>query len=104
MKSDMKQLTNVIIVFFVLTSLQLFGHQRERYCEEGRETMETITDAQKEKLRSILSNYDSHSLTAKYAKAIHETFRKAGFRAGPATANAIREIGFDPDKLRNISK
>lgn len=99
----MKKLTSVILVLFVLTSLQLSAQQKEESREEGQETMETITDAQKEKLKTILSNYDSQSLTAKDAKAIHEAFRETGLRAGPATADAMREIGFDPDKLRDLA-
>lgn len=99
----MKKLTSVILVLFVLTSLQLSAQQKEESREERQETMETITDAQKEKLKTILSNYDPHSLTTKDAKAIHEAFREAGLRAGPATADAMREIGFDPDKLRDLA-
>ena len=99
----MKKLTILMIVFFVATSLQVFAQQKKNTHKERQERMETLTDAQKGKLKSILSNYDFHSLTAEDAKAIHEAFREAGLRAGPAMADAIRETGFNPDKLRELA-
>jgi hypothetical protein len=64
---------------------------------------EILTDAQKDQVKSILSKYDSHSLTADQAKAIHEAFRQAGLRGGPAMADSIKAAGFDPDKLRDLA-
>lgn len=93
----------IIILLLVATSLNGFAQQRENTREARQDRMETLTDAQKAKLKSILSNYDSQSLTAKDAKAIHEAFREAGLRAGPAMADAIRETGFNPDKLRELA-
>lgn len=71
-----------------------------RESEEGRET---LTDAQTQKIKTILSNYDAEMLTAEDALAIHEAFREAGLRGGPAAEDAIREAGFDPDKLRDLA-
>ena len=72
--------------------------------EEGRnERIETLTDTQKEKVKTILSNYDADLLTAKDALAIHEAFREAGLRGEPAAEDAIKEAGFNPDKLRDLA-
>jgi len=97
----MQKLTILMIVFFVATSLHVSAQENTR--EERQDRMETLTDAQKGKLKSILSNYDSQSLTAEDAKAIHEAFREAGLRACPAMADAIRETGFNPEKLRELA-
>lgn len=99
----MKKLTIVLMVFFVAASLHVVAQQKEKPREVGQERMETLTKKQKRKLKTILSNYDSNSLTAQDAKAIHVAFREAGLRAGPATADAIRHTGFNPDKLRDLA-
>ena len=67
------------------------------------ENSETLTDAQKEQVKAILSKYDANTLTADQAKAIHEAFRQAGLRGGPAMADTIKAAGFDPDKLRDLA-
>lgn len=64
---------------------------------------ETLTDAQKVKVRTILSKYDANALTAETARAIHEAFRQAGLRGGPAMADTISAAGFDPDTLRDLA-
>jgi len=64
---------------------------------------EPLTDAQKQQVKSIVSKYDAHTLTADQAKAIHEAFRQAGLRGGPAMADTINAAGFDPDKLRDLA-
>lgn len=61
-----------------------------------------LTEAQKETITSILSNYDAASLTAADAKAIHRAFRDAGVRPCPGFREAIELAGFDPDKLREL--
>jgi Spy/CpxP family protein refolding chaperone len=72
--------------------------------EEGRPgRSETLTDAQKEQVKTILSKYDAASLTAEDARAIHEAFRQAGLRGGPAMGAAIKAAGFDPERLRELA-
>ncbi|MDA3786948.1 MAG: YbhB/YbcL family Raf kinase inhibitor-like protein [Desulfobacula sp.] len=71
--------------------------------ESRKKKLEALTAPQKENVKNILRSYDPVSLTAKDARAIHEAFRKAGLRGGPAAADAIREAGFDPDKLRDLA-
>ena len=64
---------------------------------------ETLTDAQKAQAQAILTKFDAKALTAETAKAIHEAFRQAGLRGGPAMADTIKAAGFDPDKLRDLA-
>jgi phosphatidylethanolamine-binding protein (PEBP) family uncharacterized protein/Spy/CpxP family protein refolding chaperone len=64
---------------------------------------ETLTDAQKAQVTAILSQFDPNALTADKAKAIHEAFRQAGLRGGPAMADSIQAAGFNPDKLRDLA-
>jgi phosphatidylethanolamine-binding protein (PEBP) family uncharacterized protein/Spy/CpxP family protein refolding chaperone len=69
----------------------------------GDQPTESLTDAQKAQVKAILSKYDPKSLTAETARAIHEAFRQAGLRGGPAMADTIKAAGFDPDKLRDLA-
>jgi len=62
----------------------------------------SLTAAQKETVKSILSKYTASSLTADDAKAIHRAFRDAGIRRGPGLREAITSAGFDPEKLRDL--
>lgn len=64
---------------------------------------ETLTDAQKAQVKAILSKFDPNALTADKAKAIHEAFREAGLRGGPAMSETIQAAGFSPDKLRDLA-
>jgi phosphatidylethanolamine-binding protein (PEBP) family uncharacterized protein/Spy/CpxP family protein refolding chaperone len=64
---------------------------------------EALTEAQKAQAKAILSKYNPMTLTAEQAKAIHEAFRQAGLRGGPAMADTIKAAGFDPDRLRDLA-
>ncbi len=64
---------------------------------------ETLTDAQKAEVRAILSKFDAATLNADQSRAIHNAFRQAGLRGGPAMADTIKAAGFDPDKLRDLA-
>ena len=76
------------------------GDQRN---EDRPGTAETLTEAQKAQVKAILSKYDAKALTADKAKVIHEAFRQAGLRGGPAMADTIKAAGFDPEKLRDLA-
>lgn len=71
--------------------------------ESPDKNIEPLTEDQKEKVKTILSNYNADKLTATDAKAIHEAFRNAELRGGPAAEETIRQAGFDPDKLRDLA-
>ncbi len=78
------------------------GTARER--REGQpEKAEPLTDAQQAQVKAILAKYDANTLTAEQAKAIHEAFRQAGLRGGPAINEAVKASGFNPDKLRDLA-
>ena len=62
-----------------------------------------LTEAQQAQVKAILSKYDVSTLTADNAKAIHEAFRQAGIRGGPAINEAVKAAGFDPDRLRDLA-
>lgn len=64
---------------------------------------EPLTDAQKAQVKAILAKYDAKAITADTAKAIHEAFRQAGLRGGPAMADTIKAAGFNPDQLRDLA-
>jgi Spy/CpxP family protein refolding chaperone len=79
------------------------GPGSEMKGDRGRhEEAATLTEAQKESIKSILSKYSPSSLTAADAKAIHREFKEAGIRPGPAERQAIQSAGFDPEKLRDL--
>ncbi|MEI7899290.1 MAG: hypothetical protein WCK89_03495 [bacterium] len=63
----------------------------------------TLTDAQKKQVKTLLAKYSADTLTAAEAKAIHEAFRQAGLRGGPAMNETVKAAGFDPDKLRDLA-
>lgn len=64
---------------------------------------EVLTADQVEQVKTILGRYDAATLTADQAKAIHEAFRQAGIRGGPAVNDAVKAAGFDPEKLRDLA-
>jgi len=78
------------------------AQQSTGFGEREEERTDTLTETQKEQIKTILSNYSATTLTAKNAKAIHEAFREGGLRGGPATDEAILNAGFNPDKLRDL--
>jgi phosphatidylethanolamine-binding protein (PEBP) family uncharacterized protein/Spy/CpxP family protein refolding chaperone len=67
------------------------------------EDSESLTEAQKAQVKDILSKFDANALTAETARGIHEAFRQAGLRGGPAMADTLKAAGFDPDKLRDLA-
>jgi len=76
---------------------------REHRRHERRHATEPLTDAQREEIKRILSQYDAATLSAEDARAIHKAFREAGLRGGPARGDIIKEAGFDPDVLRDLA-
>jgi len=63
---------------------------------------QTFTEDQKSQVASILSEYDSASLTAEDASSINESFKEAGFNGGFGLYQAIKEAGFDGDTIREL--
>ena len=63
---------------------------------------QSLSDVQKARVVSILSQYDSSSLTVEDAKAINNAFREAGIRKGPGQREAIEAAGFDARKISTL--
>ena len=109
----MKRTMILAISLILATAIQAFAQQRDeapagdrpqpppREGAGGRN--EALTDAQVQQVKAILAKYDATALTAEQAKAIHESFRQAGIRGGPAANGAVKAAGFDPDKLRDLA-
>lgn len=83
-------------------TMQVLAQEPKR-SEDSDRKAETLTAEQAAQVKEILSKYDATALTAEKAKAIHEDFRKAGLRGGPAMNDTIKSAGFDPDKLRDLA-
>jgi hypothetical protein len=67
-------------------------------------TAQALTDDQKEKIQSILSQYDPSNITADDAKAIFKSFKDAGIQPAAGMKEAITTAGFDADKLRSLAR
>ena len=63
----------------------------------------SLTLEQQQAVKAILSRYDAATLTAADARAIHDAFRQAGLRGGPALGDVLKAAGFDPDRLRDLA-
>ena len=96
----------ILFFLFCFACFQVFA-QDSQYDSRERpprdEETRVLTEAQKEKVKSILSSYDPNSLTPEEARSIHKALKQAGLRGGRATNEAIREAGFDPVKLRDLA-
>jgi Spy/CpxP family protein refolding chaperone len=103
MRTNFKK--NAIIAFCVLASFLITTTtlaDNPPRPEGGPPQSQPLTDQQKVSIKSILAKYDASTLTADDAKAIHRALRDAGLRNGPELNDAVKEAGFDPDKLRDL--
>lgn len=87
------------ILAITLLAVNAFGQTAAR---PTREESQSLTAEQTTQVKSILSKYNPSSLSATDARAIHEAFREAGIRGGPAENEAVKAAGFDPEKLRDL--
>ena len=62
----------------------------------------TLTDEQKEKVKSILSQFDSSNVTAEDAQSFFQQLREAGITPGRGLKETIEEAGFDAENLRQL--
>lgn len=70
---------------------------------DANERAEGLTAEQVQRVQNILAGYNAATLTAEQARAIHEAFRQAGVRGGPALNEAVTAAGFDPARLRDLA-
>lgn len=97
----MKRYGAIIMAMCMASSMPVLAQaDTNRPCQEQGET---ITSEQAAQVKQMLSHYDAASLTAADAMAIHDAFREAGLRGGPAMNETIRAAGFDPDELRDLA-
>jgi Raf kinase inhibitor-like YbhB/YbcL family protein len=108
----MNRLAIMVTGLAMATMLQVAAEPAEESRMDDRRSLrgearpgetETLTAPQTEQVKVILSKYKAETLTADQAKAIHEAFREAGIRGGPAMGDAIKAAGFDPEKLRDLA-
>ncbi len=64
----------------------------------------SITDDQKNKIQTILSQYDPKNITAVDAKKIFEAFRNADIRPARGLKETIQAAGFNVDDLRTKAR
>ncbi|MEI6165719.1 MAG: hypothetical protein WCS52_00845 [bacterium] len=107
----MKRLTCLMMGLALAATMQVFAQETEEPRSDGQRPPpreeprkdEVLTAEQIAQVKAILSKYDANTLTAEQAKAIHEAFRQADIRGGPAMGDSIKAAGFDPDKLRDLA-
>ena len=71
------------------------GQQDSRPQNRGQ----SMTAEQKQQAAAILARYNASSLTAADARAMNDAFRAAGLRNGPDLLQAMRDAGFDPQRV-----
>ncbi len=108
----MKTCMSVMMAVCMASAMPLFAQSADEPGRDGRrpeptenpaQGSESMTEEQTNQVQQILSRYDAGLLDEEMAQAIHGDFREAGLRGGPATADAIRAAGFDPDQLRDLA-
>jgi len=101
----MNKLISFTIVWLILAafsvSAQNTGSSLPRDGEQPHE-IKYLTAEQKTQVKNILSKYDSSSLTADDAKAIHKALRGIGIRGGPEEDKLLISSGFDPEIIKKL--
>lgn len=99
-------LTLLFIVFAAAVSAQPPDRpprdQSDRPDPAREEDEGPLTAEQKAQVKTILSQYDPAALTSEMAHAINEAFRAAGLRNGPGLQEAIRDAGFEPERIGEL--
>jgi hypothetical protein len=88
----------------MVNSIQGYGQIQAFQSLQPPQTSSTLTDDQKSKVASILSQYDSSNLTADDAKNIFDSLRKEGIPPGKGLTDAIKANGFDDKELFSLGK
>ena len=93
----------IVIMLIVLIQGESISQDNQNPKQKNDKNSQTLTAEQTAQIKTILSQYNASTLTAKEAKETHEKFREAGIHAGPETKDAIIAAGFDPEKLRTLA-
>ena len=92
-----------IAVLLLISLGSCFGQENPKEKQKKPESSKGLTPEQSNTIKKILSAYTPSRLTSEDAKSIQNKFREAGIHAGPENNNVLKELGFDPEKLRDLS-
>lgn len=100
-----KVIMNLLIpgTLMVLMTFTGCSQSSDQARKPAEKTVQPAPAGEAEKIKEILSQFDSRSLDKEMAVQIHERFRAAGIHPGPENREAITAAGFDPDKLRDLA-
>lgn len=95
--------SGILAMVILLTCSSCFGQENQNTKQKPPSNSQGVTSDQSTRIKKILSAYNASKLTTEEARAIQNQFREAGIHAGPGNNEAIRSLGFDPEKLRNLA-
>jgi hypothetical protein len=102
-KQAIRILSTLAVLTAALIPLTCFARPTSDRRPPTQEQGEALTDLQKATVKSILSKYNSASLTAADARAVNDAFRAAGLRGGPGLRATIEAAGFDPEAIHELA-
>jgi hypothetical protein len=82
----------------MVSSIQGMGAMRQM---SGMQAPQPLSSEAKETVKDLLSNYDPDTMTADDAKSLFKSLQDAGIK-GPGLREAIKEAGFDPEKVWSL--
>lgn len=98
-----KHVLIIALIGFMTLSFNTLMAQERHENKPERESVDTLTTAQTQKVNDILENYDSDALTAEDAKAIMKKIRDAKIPGGKGVEKAINAAGFDFEEIRKLA-
>ncbi len=98
MKYTRITLSTVFFLLVLIVPLLAANQQRER------NRSYPLTENQINIVKSILSNYNSSSLSKEDAMTIKRTLKERGVRNGPELDDALRNAGFDPEEIEKLAE
>jgi hypothetical protein len=82
----------------MVSSIQGMGAMRPM---GGMQAPQPLSSEEKETVKDLLSEYDPESMTADDAKSLFKSLQEAGIK-GAGLREAIKEAGFDPEKVWSL--
>jgi hypothetical protein len=82
----------------MVSSIQGLGAMRQM---SGMQAPQPLSDEEKSTVKDLLSQYDPDTMTADDAKSLFKSLQDAGIK-GPGLREAIKEAGFDPEKVWSL--
>ncbi len=87
----------------MVSSIQSYDSTQQTSATPGWST-ETLTDKQELTIDSILSKYDSSSLTSSDAQSIMDALRKAGIPMGSGLRDEMKTDGYDLKQVATLAR